>query len=173
MLDCFIEKLIIYALYAGTVKRIYTGKQKVKGEIMIRKFKENDLDKVMSIWLNSNLEVHSFVNPDYWKEKFTDVKIMIPQAEVYVSENDGIINGFIGIIGDYIAGIFVNKSNRSTGIGTDLLNLAKINKEKLVLSVYEKNEAAITFYKNAGFKIKTIGIDNDTFQKEYTMIWKR
>lgn len=140
---------------------------------MIRKFKENDLDKVMSIWLNANIEAHSFINSDYWKEKFNDVKLMLPQAEVYVSENEDIIDGFIGITGDYIAGIFVNKLNRSKGIGTDLLNLAKINREKLFLSVYEKNEAAINFYKTAGFKIEKIGIDGDTLQKEYTMLWER
>ncbi|MDE6005215.1 MAG: GNAT family N-acetyltransferase, partial [Oscillospiraceae bacterium] len=116
---------------------------------------------------------HVFISPDYWKGNFNIVKKMIPQAEVYLSESNYRITGFIGIVENKIAGIFVNQSDRSKGIGTELLNFAKKYHKKLYLSVYEKNEMAISFYKKAGFKIQTIDIDEDTAQKEYIMLWEQ
>ncbi|MDE6777356.1 MAG: GNAT family N-acetyltransferase [Oscillospiraceae bacterium] len=140
---------------------------------MIRKFEKQDLDAVMSIWLCSNIDAHAFINPDYLKKNFDIVKKMIPHAEVYLLENNHEIKGFIGMIENKIAGIFVNKSDRSKGIGTELLNFAKKYHKKLYLSVYEKNERAIYFYKKNGFKIEKINIDKDTVQKEYIMLWEQ
>ena len=80
---------------------------------MIRKFNKNDITRVMTIWLESNIDSHDFVNPDYWKDNYNNVMDMIQQAEVYVYESDDIIKGFIGLDGDYIAGIFVDKLYRS------------------------------------------------------------
>ena len=64
---------------------------------MIRRFQTDDLEDVMLIWLNANIEAHHFVDPGFWRNSFDTVKAMIPQAEVYVSYEDG-INGFVGII---------------------------------------------------------------------------
>lgn len=140
---------------------------------MIRKFTEKDLDEVMSIWLTSNMEAHSFIESYYWKNNFDYVREMIPTAEVYVSEIDGRINGFIGIIDHYIAGIFVRNADRSKGIGTTLLNTAKKEKEELSLQVYKNNKKAVLFYQNAGFKIMKEEMDEDTKEMEYMMIWHR
>ena len=37
---------------------------------MIRLFKFQDLDKIMDIWLQGNLEAHSFIDAEYWKKNF-------------------------------------------------------------------------------------------------------
>ncbi|MDE7226527.1 MAG: hypothetical protein K2N49_06705 [Ruminococcus sp.] len=79
---------------------------------MIRIFNNNDINRVMTIWLKSNTDSHSFISPDYWKEKYAEVMLMIPQAEVYIYESDGVIEGFIGLDNNYIAGIFVDKPYR-------------------------------------------------------------
>ena len=138
---------------------------------MIRIFNNNDINQIMAIWLESNTDSHNFLNPDYWKRKYDEVKSMIPQAEVYVYETDSIIKGFIGLDSDYIAGIFVDKPYRSNGIGTALINFIKKHHNKLVLSVYEKNTSAVIFYKKCGFVIESTGTDGDTLQTEYTMLW--
>ena len=140
---------------------------------MIRKFNKNDINRVMTIWLESNIYSHDFVNPDYWKDNYNNVMDMIQQAEVYVCESGGIIKGFIGLDGDYIAGIFVDKPYRSKGIGTALLNFVKEIRNRLVLSVYEKNKSAVRFYEKSDFIIESTGTDSDTLQTEYTMLWKR
>lgn len=138
---------------------------------MIRKFSDNDINRIMTIWFEANIDSHDFVNPDYWKEKYNEVRSMIPQAEVYVCETDNIIKGFIGLTDDYIAGIFVDKLYRSEGIGTALLDFAKGIRNRLVLSVYEKNKSAVRFYEKSGFIIESTGTDSDTLQTEYTMSW--
>lgn len=138
---------------------------------MIRKFDGNDLDEVMSIWLTANMEAHSFIEADYWKSNFDSVREMIPAAEVFVSEKEGRINGFIGIIDHYIAGIFVRSSDRSKGIGTNLLNTVKKKKEALSLHVYKNNKQAVLFYLNAGFRIAAEEMDEAVSEMEYMMEW--
>lgn len=138
---------------------------------MIRKFYDNDIMRIMAIWLEANIDAHDFITPSYWKEKYNEVKSMIPQAEVYIYESNGIIKGFIGLDGDYIAGIFVDKQYRSNGIGTSLLNFVKERRNRLILSVYEKNKSAIRFYEKSGFILESTGKDIDTLQTEYTMLW--
>ena len=113
---------------------------------MVRTFQAGDLDAVMSIWLNANIEAHHFVDPEYWRSCYNTVKAMIPQAEVYVAEDGHGINGFIGIAGDYIAGIFVDSS-------------------------VKKNVTAVSFYRNRGFQIDAEGVDPQTSESEYTMSW--
>lgn len=140
---------------------------------MIRKFCDNDINRVMTIWFDANMDSHNFVNPEYWKEKYNEVKLMIPQAEVYVYESDGIIKGFIGLDSDYIAGIFIDKIYRSRGIGTALIRFIKNSHERLILSVYEKNKSAVRFYEKSGFVVASTGTDSDTLQTEYTMLWER
>ncbi len=51
-----------------------------------------------------------FIEADYWKNNYEMVREMIPKAEVFVSEENGQIRGFIGLIDTYIAGIFCKSS---------------------------------------------------------------
>ena len=138
---------------------------------MIRKFKEFDLDKVMSIWLDSNVKAHSFIPKAYWESNYDFVKSVIPEAEVYVYEEDDNVCGFIGLDDNYIAGLFVEETYRSNGIGKQLLNYVKAIKSELRVKVYKKNERAIAFYKREQFAIETETIDENTNESEYVMRW--
>ena len=140
---------------------------------MVRKLEERDIDRVMEIWLESNTLAHDFVPKGYWKDKFQAVREMISQAEVYVYESlsFGTIQGFVGMSGDYIAGIFVCGKARSRGIGRQLLDYVKAFKPRLTLKVYEKNQRAVRFYERESFQIQSEHMDKDTGEKEYVMIW--
>ena len=140
---------------------------------MIRKLKLVDMDKVMCIWLNSNIEAHSFISEKYWRNNFEMVKQVLPKAEVYVYEDElnGEVQGFIGLEDMYIAGIFVCSERRSQGIGKKLLEHAKSVKSDLSLNVYEKNEKAVRFYLREDFRVKSKEIDKNTGENEYYMIW--
>lgn len=138
---------------------------------MIRTFEAADLDAVMDLWLAANLDAHDFIPADYWQRHVPTVRKMIPEAEVYVSEQDGIILGFLGLSGDYIAGIFVKKSARRAGVGTELLHAAKKRREKLHLSVYQKNTPAVRFYEREGFYVTSQGPDEDTGEEALELSW--
>lgn len=141
-------------------------------ESMIRKFKTEDLDRVMEIWLNTNKKAHFFIAESYWNDNFELVKTMLLKAELYVYEVDNEIEGFIGLNDNNIGGLFVWQSFQSKGIGKQLLDYTKRIKRELVLSVYQKNHNAIKFYKREGFSISLERVEEGTGEKEYLMKWE-
>ena len=92
------------------------------------------------------------------------VRDWLLKTELYVHEDKDTrqIDGFIGLMGNHIEGIFVAKAARSKGVGKALLEYAKSRKPRLTLSVYQKNELALAFYRREQFVVQTEGIDEDT-----------
>ena len=140
---------------------------------MIREIKFSDAEQIMQLWLEGNVEAHSFISAEYWITNAPLVREQILQAEVYVYEENGIIEGFVGMQENYVAGIFIEKSVRSRGIGKQLLDYIKEIRSTIFLKVYQKNKRAIMFYQREGFIITDEGLDKDTGQCEYTMTWER
>ena len=142
---------------------------------MIRTFRKNDLFVVMQIWLETNIKAHSFIPKDYWTDNYAVVKDLLPQAEIYVYEDDDSnqIDGFIGLTDNYIEGIFIREALQSRGIGKQLLNYVKKIKSIMILSVYQKNTRAITFYQREQFVIRSENIDDSTNEKEFIMTWSK
>ena len=138
---------------------------------MIRKLQKTDINRVADIWLKTNLKAHYFIPEQYWTNNYEVVKEMLPQAEVYMYEDDKIIQGFVGINDEYIEGIFVSDEMQSHGIGKILLDYIKDKKVRLHLNVYQKNVRAISFYQREGFTIQGEQIDEFTDEKEYVMNW--
>lgn len=140
---------------------------------MIRALQKADINRVVDIWLDTNLKAHSFISAQYWESNYELVKEMLSQAEVYVYEDDQKIQGFIGLSDKYIEGIFVSEKMQSQGIGKLLLNYIKDRKDVLRLNVYQKNIRAIHFYQREGFEIQCESLDEATGEKDYVMIWQQ
>ncbi len=142
---------------------------------MIRKFETQDLGTVMQIWLHGNLNAHAFIAASFWRGHFEMVRDLLLQAELYVHENEAPrqIDGFIGLTENHIEGIFVAKAARSKGIGRALLDYAKSRRPRLDLSVYQKNERALAFYRREQFVVQSEGIDEDTNEADIQMLWTR
>ena len=122
--------------------------------------------------MKTNLKAHFFIPEQYWISNYEFVKELLPQAEVYVYEDDKMIQGFIGINDEYIEGIFVSDEMQSCGIGKMLLDYIKDKKDKLQLKVYQKNVRAMSFYQREGFTIQSESMDEFTREKEYVMNWE-
>lgn len=140
---------------------------------MIRKLEEKDINEVMNIWLETNIKAHNFIPEQYWENNIENVKNEILKAEVYVYEKEKKIVGFVGIVKDYVAGIFVTKDMQNNGIGKQLINKCKEKRNELTLEVYEKNKNAINFYKKEGFYIISQNIDDQTKEIELCMKWNK
>ena len=142
---------------------------------MIRVLQEFDLTVVMQIWLTTNIRAHDFIPKEYWTDNYKTVKNILPQAEVYVYEDNHTkqINGFIGLTNDYIAGIFIKHTAQSKGIGKQLFDFVKERKPKLSLHVYEKNMRAVKFYQREQFIIQSENIEKVTNEKELKMVWNK
>lgn len=142
---------------------------------MIRKMEEKDISDVLQIWLETNIKAHSFIEKEYWTGNYEMVKQILPEAEVYVYEEEksGQIAGFIGINDQYVEGLFVKESAQSRGIGKQLLDHAKSRKTELRLGVYQKNMRAVRFYLRENFLIQAEQMDEDTNETEYIMGWEK
>lgn len=140
---------------------------------MIRKFDINELEAVMEIWLDTNIKAHDFIHTSYWKANYDLVKEMLPDATIFVYEDNNQVQGFIGLMDDYIAGIFVNSDSQSKGIGKALLNYVKESNSELSLQVYKKNFRATNFYLREGFVVLKEQIDKNVDEVELVMNWTK
>ena len=140
---------------------------------MIREFKMSDVEQVMKLWLAGNEDAHFFVPEEYWRIHYSEVQEALLEAEVFVYDTGEKILGFVGMINEYIAGIFVDKDSRSHGIGTQLLDYIKQRHDRFSLEVYQKNVRAIAFYRRENFSILSEASDEDTGEKEYIMVWEK
>lgn len=140
---------------------------------MIRKIRQEDVKDIMEIWLESNLQMHSFIPEEYWRENYNYVKEAIMEAEVMVYEEKEEILAFIGIVSGYIAGIFVKEGYRSREIGKVLMDYGKGLYDSLDLDVFLNNELAVKFYLREGFRIVDRKKNEDTGFEEYRMEWRK
>ena len=142
---------------------------------MIRQYAECDIDTLMQIWLDTNIQAHNFISPDYWRNNFDMVRKMLPYSEIYVYEDEysNQIDGFIGLNENYIEGIFVKEATQSKGIGKQLLDYVKKFKSTLNLRVYQKNKKAVKFYLREKFSIQSENAGVNTGEKEFIMAWNR
>ena len=140
---------------------------------MVRDFQAEDLNRIMELWLETNIQAHDFIKKSYWQDHFDEVMEILPNASVYVYEDNGSIEGFIGLVDNYIAGIFISNDNQSRGIGRQLLHHVKGNHNELSLKVYEKNQRAVKFYLREGFLVAEKQEDRDNGEMEYEMVWNR
>lgn len=140
---------------------------------MIRKLEEANLDAVMQIWLDTNIKTHDFIPAEYWSGNYEMVRSLLPEAEAYVYVDDATeeIVGFIGLMDTFVAGLFVKDGLRSKGIGKQLVDYAKEKKGRLSLTVYQKNERAVRFYRREQFVVDTEQVDENTSEAEYMVVW--
>ncbi len=139
---------------------------------MIQHYHCSQLDKIMGIWLDTNLSAHDFIPEAYWREHFSLVKDLLPKAELWVYQEQSVVKGFAGIMNQsYLAGLFVRKEYQSQGVGSALIEHLKHQYPRLELDVYVKNQSAVLFYKKHGFQTMEEKRNCDTLQLEYTMIW--
>ncbi|OCG22967.1 GNAT family N-acetyltransferase [Gilliamella sp. App4-10] len=135
---------------------------------MIREYKPEDLNSVMTIWLQGNLQAHDFIDSEFFKQNYDLVKMLIPMSTLYVQDLDG-IKGFIGLTENYISGLFVDQNHRHQGIGNALVNKAKQHHNELLVHVYKKNTIAIDFYLSQNFDIVSESINEETNEHELLM----
>ena len=140
---------------------------------MVREFQTADLERVAEIWLEANIQAHNFIPGRYWEGQLETVRALLPQAELYVwQDGDGAVQGFTGLSGEHIEGLFVWPPAQGRGIGKALLDRAREAHGRLTLNVYRKNERAAAFYRREGFRTVGQGLDEATGEAEDLMAWE-
>ena len=121
---------------------------------MIRKHKETDLEAILEVWHQASTLAHPFLD-EAFVEKATKAmrEIYIPGSETWVYEENGIIIGFIGMMGNEIGGLFVLPHHHSKGVGRQLVEFIRESYEELEVEVFKQNKIGRAFYDKYGFKI--------------------
>ncbi|WP_300669133.1 N-acetyltransferase [Soonwooa sp.] len=134
-----------------------------------------DFDELTSIWLDASIKAHDFITTEYWSSKVDEMKnVYLPASKTWISENDSHeILGFVSMLENHIAALFISPKHQSKGAGTQLLNFIKSKYNSLTLNVYEKNLQAFQFYKKHDFKTIEEALDEETGEKDVVMEWTK
>ena len=140
---------------------------------MIRLFKPQDITKLVELWYDASVIAHDFIEKNYWEERKKEMtEIYIPNSETYVYEQAGQIIGFVSLLENYIAAIFVAPAQQGKGVGKALMKFVKQQRKTLTLGVYAKNINSIAFYKKQGFVVVEEKIDEPTGEQELVMEYR-
>ncbi|GIN91003.1 N-acetyltransferase [Siminovitchia terrae] len=141
---------------------------------MIRAYKDTDIDILINIWYKGSLQAHYFIDADYWKAQIEEMKEKyIPMSETHVITSQSKIAGFISMVDDYLAALFIDVAYQNNGTGKELLNFVKRQRDMIQLKVYKENVTAVRFYKKNGFVIKKELTDEQTDKQGYLMEWSK
>lgn len=137
---------------------------------MIRDFENKDVEQLLAVWLAGSIQAHDFIAPSFWEERVADMRTLyLPQSQTFVFEVDQQLCGFISLVDNYIAAVFVDPDKQGLGIGQQLMQYAKDRFKTLTLSVYAKNKKAVAFYEKQGFQVVLEKEEPASKEMEFTM----
>lgn len=141
----------------------------------IRPATPDDRVRMTEIWLEGSRQAHEFIPAAYWESKAEEMREhYLPMADSWVMEGaaaDGGIAGFVSLVGDYLAALFIDPERQGEGLGGRLLKQAQAERPSLTLKVYEQNEKAAAFYKRHGFTELEKTLDEATGESEQVLYW--
>src|SRR5699024_12355492 len=101
-------------------------------DIMIRAYKENDIDILIDIWYKSSLQAHDFVYSGYWESQIEEMKEKyIPMLETHVITSETKIIGYISMVEGYLAALFLDVAYQNNETGKEKWNFEKRQKKKI------------------------------------------
>lgn len=120
----------------------------------IRPYTAEDLDQLLDVWYLASLIAHSFLSEeDLATERREVSNHWLPMAETGVYELDGVVVGFVALIGSEVGAIFVDPEHQGRGIGRALMDHARAARPFLELDVFEANHIGRRFYDAYGFEV--------------------
>ena len=140
---------------------------------MIRLMKNEEINELAALSLNTSLIAHDFVSAGFWQEKLPLVQTeYLPKSITYVYEKDGKPLGFLSFVKEnQIGGLFVDNNAQDKGVGYALMEQAKRLFSFLELDVYARNEKAVHFYLRQGFQAVVVFKGEDTGEESIRMRW--
>lgn len=130
-----------------------------------------DYSKIMEIWEASVKATHDFLKQEDF-ELFKNLipNEFLPQLNVFVMEDEGIIPAFFAVSDDNLEMLFVDAESRGKGFGKFavdyIINILKIYK----VDVNKQNTEAVDFYLKQGYQ--RIGYsETDGMGKPYPLLY--
>ncbi|MDM8345351.1 GNAT family N-acetyltransferase [Pseudochrobactrum sp. sp1633] len=113
----------------------------------IRPIRDEDTETLVTIWLEASRFAHGFLGEERLQLQSEQVRdIYLKQAENWVILEDGRPAGFIGLLDQFIGGLFIDPQIHGKGLGRQLLDHSLQLKKSLELEVYALNTQAHSIY---------------------------
>lgn len=140
---------------------------------MIRIAVQDDYSHLIDIWLEASIKAHHFIDSSFWINSAQKMKdIYLPSSKTWILEDESnSIKGFLSVVDDHIAALFISPAHQGEGYGSALLQFIKTKCDQLSLNVYALNEQAIHFYQKHGFRITEEMLDENTGATDCRMEW--
>ena len=142
---------------------------------MIRKSEQEDMRRIVDIWLDASLMAHDFIPESYWREKVEVMKsLYLPRAVTFVYEEESTpgIQGFVSMLDSHIEALFVAPEHQGKGVGGKLMEYVKTLSPRWTVNVYSENSRAVNFYFSQGFIVTGEEYDENTGHRELTMEYR-
>jgi putative acetyltransferase len=140
---------------------------------VIRPAASSDIDAIVTVWLEASIQAHQFVPEEFWRSQASSIRDRyLPSADSYVDERRGEVMGFVSLVRNRLAALFVAPGHQNSGIGTALLCHSQSLRQALEVSVYADNERALRFYAGRGFVRVGQRVDDVTGAREVVMCWR-
>lgn len=112
----------------------------------------SDAAPLADLWLEASLRAHPFLGAERLTAQRQEIAdTYLPQADTWVACEGPRPLGFISLLEDFVAALFVAPHAQGRGIGSRLLEQAAENRGALNLEVYACNTPALAFYRARGF----------------------
>jgi putative acetyltransferase len=119
---------------------------------MIRKYKDQDTESIISVWRSASALAHPFLSDSFMDQGEQDIRnIYLKYAETWVTVVDGQVVGFIAMAENEIGGLFLHPDCHGRSLGRGMVDLVRDIKPNLKVEVFERNAIGRRFYAAYGF----------------------
>lgn len=121
--------------------------------LTIRQYQTSDLAAVLDSWEVATRLAHAFMTDEFIAQERKNVaEIYIPNTDTWVAEIDGVVQGFIALIGNEVGAIFLQPNWHGKGVGKALMDKAQALHGILEVEVFQENSIGRAFYQRYGFE---------------------
>ena len=136
--------------------------------MLVRPARDDEIDAIVEVHLASfrGLTFLPLVHSDQEIRRWLRDE-MLPSHEVWVAESDGDVAGFAALKGDLLGHLYVRPDLQRRGVGTALLEVVKQERpDGFHFWVFQRNEAARSFYESRGCRLVELGDGSGNEERE-------
>lgn len=124
------------------------------GKYVIRQYREEDLNDVLSSWESASKIAHPFLTEEFQDKVRHDIpNLYLPNADTWVVEQEGQVFGFMALMGNEVGAVFIKPEFQGKGAGRALMDKAQELCGDLEVEVFKQNTIGQKFYFKYGFEL--------------------
>ena len=141
--------------------------------LTIRQYQTSDLAAVLDSWEVATRLAHTFMTDEFIAQERKNVaEIYIPNTDTWVAEIDGVVEGFIALIGNEVGAIFLQPNWCGKGVCKALMDQAHALHGDLEVEVFKENTIGSAFNLRYGVELLEQKLHKPTLQQVLRLRFK-